>query len=70
MKAVMIFKLPEEAEEFRTYQNANKYHCAIHEYLMFLRQKYKYEDAKVVDVEEARDKFWEILNDLEIAGEF
>jgi hypothetical protein len=43
MKGILKFKLPEEAEEFATAQNAGKYFSALWELDNWLRSKLKYE---------------------------
>lgn len=70
MKAQLTFNLPEDQESFQTHLNAGKYYCSIHDMLMWLRQKYKYENVTELQVEDVREKMFKILEDHDIDGEF
>lgn len=70
MRAQLTFNLPEENEEYKTYMNAYKYYCALSDLQSYIRNKWKYEDIDAVLVEDLKDKFWEILEDHGVSGEF
>lgn len=42
--ATFVFRLPEEEDEFRMFQDASKIHCGLGEVWNKVRSKLKYED--------------------------
>jgi len=65
-KATLSFNLPEEREEFTIASRALDTESAIEEYQNWLRSKLKYEeltDEQDKCFEEAREKWFQILND-------
>lgn len=67
MKAALFFKLPEDQTEHTWALHAGSLYLVISELDNFLREKIKYEDQKQIDMQEMRDKLWEIVreNDCE-----
>lgn len=63
MKAILAFKLPEESEDFKLHTKALSLFCVIHDFQMYLRSKYKYEDVETIKVEEVREKLVELLQE-------
>lgn len=66
MKGILVFKLPEEREEFEMTQKAGSYYSALFDIDNYLRAKCKHEGEKWAC--EFREKFHEILkeNDVEL----
>lgn len=62
----LVFKLPEEREEFHDAQNGVNYHIALVDLDNWLRALVKYEDKTKVTVDEVREKIREILGGLEL----
>ena len=54
--AILKYKLPEEKEEYNLAMKAGDYHCAIHDFSQWLRQKYKYEAVESISLDEVRKK--------------
>jgi hypothetical protein len=73
--AQLTFKLPEEREEYETTMRAGKYHSAIWDLGQHLRAILKYGDEGMSDekraiYEEIRKKFYDILEENEVIGDF
>jgi len=62
-KAILVFTLPEEREEFELAQKAVQYSIVLSDYSNWLRQMYKYENKKSVKIEDARTKLFELCNE-------
>lgn len=54
MKAYLSFRLPEEKEEFELAQRAGAAEIIIEDILNYLRTAQKYEDKKVVSINDLR----------------
>lgn len=73
MKAILEFNLPDEASEYKTFNNASKYYSVIWALAQHLRSKLKFEDldeSESLAYQKVRDKLYEFLNDESIADEF
>lgn len=70
MKAILKFKLPEEQEEFEIANKGWKFRLALSTYDQYLRSKLKYDESLTDEqykvYEEARAKFWEILQEEQL----
>jgi hypothetical protein len=69
--AKLIYRLPEEKEEYELAFNGAKYKYAIDELDNWLRNILKYNDgniekAKIKVLQEVRNKLWEIINDSDV----
>lgn len=60
-KVSFEFNLPEETHEFKTCSKAVNFVSALCEIDQWLRQEIKYNDRE--DLQEIRDKVWEICSD-------
>lgn len=54
MKAILVFKLPQEQEEYELAVNGVNYSIVLEEVDNALRQMEKYEDKEIITIEEAR----------------
>jgi hypothetical protein len=63
MKAKLIFKLPEESEEYELHMSAGKLHSACWDFAQWLRGVCKHDDPKKYDAEACRAKFYEFLQE-------
>jgi hypothetical protein len=63
MKVNVIFKLPEEQDEYQTAMDGGKYKAALQELDNFLRGKIKYTDEETIKLEDIRAKLHEFVND-------
>lgn len=61
----LVFKLPEDREDFELAQNGWKYKAALEDFSAWLRSKYKYEDKETLTIEEIRDKLAELTSDFD-----
>jgi hypothetical protein len=66
MVGKLIFKLPEETEDFELAQKAVCYKIALEDLDNWLRGIIKYTEQETINVQEVRDKLHEIMqaNDL------
>ena len=62
-KGILSFNLPEEREEFELAQNAIQYSIVLTDYSNWLRAMYKYEDKTTVEIEDARQKLFDLCAD-------
>lgn len=62
MKGVLVFKLPEESDDFETSCSAGKLKCALDDIREFLRRKRKYEDVDTISIEAMEKEFYEIIH--------
>ncbi len=62
-KAILVFTLPDEREEFEMAQKAIQYSIVLSDYSNWLRQLYKYENKKSVKIDDARAKLYELCNE-------
>lgn len=75
-KAILEFNLPEESEEFKTANNANKYHAVISDLLKEMRDSLKYESPfldkpyKEVGLEDFRTRLFELLDEHKVLEDF
>lgn len=63
MKGILIFKLPEEEEEFKLAQKGPAYSAVVEELDNWLRQKQKYDDIETISIEEVRKHITELLEE-------
>jgi hypothetical protein len=63
MKVNVIFKLPEEQDEYQTAMDGGKYKAALQELDNFLRGKIKYTDEETIKLEDIRAKLHELVNE-------
>ncbi len=68
-RAVLRFSLPEEEKEFRYAVNGLDYFCALESLASAFRDKAKYSEDKCIDWSDAKDLFWEVLNEANITLE-
>ncbi len=68
MRASLHFSLPDEADLFEQAQNAYKYWSVIMDFDNFLRQKIKYTEQQTIELQEVRDKLWEIVKENGLEG--
>ncbi len=66
MKAVLIFDLPEEKEEFDDTVKARDYYSALWDIYTELHWQMKYGDREVVKLESVNDKFQRILEENKV----
>ena len=64
MKVFIKFDLPEEQEEYKTFNNAGKYLCVLCDFDNWLRSNIKYEDK---DWDDIRDKLHEFLDAFDVS---
>lgn len=64
-KAILSFKLPEEAAEFELAQKAGAYHSMIWEIQQYVRTLRKYDGRSEISIEELASKIHEITSDFE-----
>ena len=64
MKAYIKFDLPEEQEEYETFNNALNYFCVLWDLDQWLRSEIKYCDKN--EYQPVRDKLTELMNDRNI----
>jgi hypothetical protein len=62
-KATLTFNLPEEQSEYELATKAGAYHSVIWEFTQTLRAKTKYGDGKLVDWEDVKDEWWNLLQE-------
>lgn len=62
----LVYKLPEEREEFETAQNGIRYKIVLSEIDGWLRNLAKYQDKDVVSIDELRSKIREELDGLDL----
>ena len=73
MRVTFKFDLPEEASEYKIHSKASDYYLAISDIAEYLRSQIKYQElppAKREVFEDVREKFYELLRDREVAGDF
>ena len=63
MKAILIFNLPEDNQEFELATKASKMYCTLWELDNWLRQEIKYKDK---ELDEVRDKLYELMKENRI----
>ena len=63
MKAILIFNLPEDNQEFELATKASKMYCTLWELDNWLRQEIKYKDK---ELDEVRDKLHELMKENRI----
>lgn len=66
MIAKLIFKLPEEREEFELTRKAGAMSCALSEFREYLRKLRKYDERDTVTIEEVTEEFFRICNENEV----
>ena len=70
MKGILIFKLPEDRDDFELAQNADKLNCALHEFQEYLLRKYKHvepaNEDREQEYEEIRQRFLDFMKEWEI----
>jgi SMC interacting uncharacterized protein involved in chromosome segregation len=64
LKVILEFTLPEEKEEYDLAMNGHVYKRAIDEFDEKLRQLWKYQDQKSIDIQEARKMLHEIVEEM------
>lgn len=70
MKAILEFNLPEDTQEYENAMNGQRLSIVISDLLNYLRQKSKYENFETLPISVVREKIYELLNDMNIKGEF
>jgi hypothetical protein len=73
MRATLSFSLPEEAVEHRTAIHAGDYYCIISDMNAWFRSERKYSkrsEAELAVIEDVRARFWEIIEEHEMARDF
>ncbi len=70
MKATLKFDLPSEQVDFHQAINANNAFSAIRDFGAWLRQNIKYKEDQYIDYQTVSDKFYEIINDNNIGGDY
>jgi len=63
MKAKLVFKLPEEREEYEMQVNASKLYSAAWDYAEWLRGICKHDDPNKYNAEVCREKFYYFLQE-------
>lgn len=68
MKAIFQFNLPEDAQEYETTLNADKYHSIIWDFKQYLRNRTKYNTDDLTQeqyelLEDIRQQFHELISD-------
>lgn len=63
MKSTLEFNLPEEKTELVDALNGTSYNIVINQFDNWLRQLYKYENKRTVDIELARQKLRELTDE-------
>lgn len=63
MKAYLVFKLPQENEEYENAVNGIKYRIVLEDLDDFFRSKVKYENKNYVRCDVVREKISELMND-------
>lgn len=69
MKGILVFKLPEELEEFRDAQSSGQYRSALFDLQNYLRHKLKYEElseAQDKAIRELQEEFFRITEGLDL----
>jgi hypothetical protein len=64
MKVILEFTLPEEKEEYDLAMSGHVYKRAVDEFDDRLRQLWKYQDQKSIDIQEARKMLSEIVEEM------
>jgi hypothetical protein len=64
MKVTLEFTLPEEKEDYELAINGHVYKRAIDEFDEKLRQLWKYQDQKSLDIQEARKMLSEVVEEM------
>jgi hypothetical protein len=69
MQVMFKFKLPQEQEECKIFENAQNMYCFVCDFSNFLREKLKYgnlteDESRIYEI--LSNKFWELLNENEI----
>ena len=63
MKAKLVFKLPEEREEYEMQVNSGKLYSAVWDYAAWLRGVCKHDDPNKYNAETCREKFYQFLQE-------
>lgn len=63
MKAKFEFDLPEDQDDFDIYRKAMAYYCGLQEFDNWLRSLDKYTEQTVVNIQEARQKLRELVEE-------
>ena len=63
MKAYLVFKLPEDKEEYQDAVNGTNYKMVLEDLDDFFRTKVKYENKNYVRCDVVREKIAELMND-------
>lgn len=66
MLGKLIFKLPEDAEDFIIAQKALSYKIALEDMDNWLRSIIKYTEQKTISIQEVRDKLHEIMKENDV----
>ncbi len=61
MKALLVYKLPEEQEEYETAMNGGKYSSILWDIQNYARSLRKYDERTSLPKEEVVDKLYELL---------
>jgi hypothetical protein len=67
MKAQFEFSLPEDQEAYEIHSQALAMHAALWDFQNWLRSICKYGDPKSYDVEQVREKFFDILQENDVS---
>jgi hypothetical protein len=63
VKALLVFKFPEDAQDYQDAMNGTKYKFVIEELDDFLRSRVKYEDKNYIRCDEVRSKLNELIDE-------
>lgn len=68
MKGVLEFDITEEKTDLERALKADSLVRVIEDYDNFLRGKLKYTEEETINLQEARDRLWEVICEHEVEG--
>lgn len=63
-KAILVFKLPEDNDEFTIARSAGAMFCALHDIKNYARQLDRYDDREQLGKEEVVKMLYELIGEL------
>lgn len=67
MIAKLIFKLPEDQDDYDGCMNGAKLEYVIHEFWeVYIRQMWKYEDKTTIKIDEIRDEWYRLCREYDV----
>ena len=63
MKAYLVFKFPEDNQEYQDAMNGTQYKLVLDDLDDFLRSRVKYEDKNYIRCDDVRSKLSELMNE-------